>query len=34
VVGAMREVAAAHGLDAETRVCEMSATGATLVSVE
>jgi homoserine kinase len=34
VAGAMREVAAAHGLDAETRVCEMSATGATLVSVE
>ena len=32
VTGAMREVAAAHGLEAETRVCQMSSTGATLVS--
>jgi homoserine kinase len=34
VAGAMREVAAAHGLTAETRVCRMSAVGATLVSSE
>jgi homoserine kinase len=34
IAGAMREVAAAHGLDAEARNCRMSAEGATLVSVE
>jgi homoserine kinase len=34
VSGAMREVAAAHGLKAESRVCRMSAVGATLVSSE
>ena len=34
VAGAMREMAAVHGLEVETRVCQMSPTGATLVSVE
>ena len=34
IAGAMREVAAVHGLDAEARNCQMSADGATLVSVE
>jgi homoserine kinase len=34
VVGAMREVAAAHGLEAETRVCQMSTAGAVLVDSE
>lgn len=34
VVGAMREVAAAHGLEAETRVCQMSTAGAALVDSE
>jgi len=31
IAGAMREVAASHGLEAETRVARMSTTGATLV---
>ena len=31
VAGAMREVAASHGLETETRVTRMSTTGATLV---
>lgn len=34
VAGAMREVAAAHGLEVETRVCRMSAVGAVLVDSE
>lgn len=34
IAGAMREVAAAHGLEVETRVCRMSSTGASLVEAE
>ena len=34
ITGVMREVAAAHGLKVDTRVCQMSDVGATLVSVE
>jgi homoserine kinase len=34
VAGAMREVAAAHGLEVETRVCRMSSVGAKLVGAE
>jgi len=34
VAGAMREVAAAHGLEVETRVCRMSTGGASIVESE
>ena len=32
VAGAMREMAAVHGLEVETRVCRMSSVGATLIN--
>lgn len=34
IAGAMREAAAAHGLDAEARVCAMRSAGASVVSTE
>lgn len=34
IAGAMREIAAVHGLDVDARVCAMTATGAELVSVQ
>ncbi|MBT5774745.1 MAG: homoserine kinase [Dehalococcoidia bacterium] len=34
VAGAMREIAAVHGLKVDARICQMSDVGATLVSVE
>ena len=34
VAGAMREVAAAHGLDVETKVCAMSTAGAVVVDAD